>query len=457
MSDTFTILFVDDDLGPDEAVLRDYFADSRPEWRLVFAASEQEAMATLVSSAPDAVVMDVELTPGGREGIRLMEHVRRNFPKVPVLVLTGLSDARTIRDALLAETVTDDLRMEEIDPEALLFKEEILESGRLDVLEFKLLRAMFKYARVANPTGILITHGTDTMAWGLCYLRYALKGLTANVAVTGSQVPLEGYFSLSDALGNLKTALYLLNRLRPAHLFAVFNNGQSVFSGRLTKYRKWDTDAFEGRLAASASAEGITSLRKDWVFNPREDQRLRDLHLIRTGGTIESQRNGSDFGTLRPTGDFVWKYLNDPLSSFFMNAHRHDLFTLDSSNMSYEQWAKVAQEVERIGVAAADTRFDTSVKPVIANPLYTAADYSALFGLCGSGAVFATAGATPTCRRAPTVRCCRPSRRPWRRGRSWPSPPRCRWSPTTWTTRRVWPSSRRAASPAETCPWPTPR
>jgi L-asparaginase/Glu-tRNA(Gln) amidotransferase subunit D len=388
MARAFTILFVDDDLGRFEDLVGDYFSRTRPEWRCVFADSLEFAREALLSEAPDAVVLDLELSPGGREGLDILYQVRRHSKAVPVIVLTDIRDAQVLRDAFLREKVSEDLTVEDLDPEALLFKEEILASQRLDVLEWKIARALHKYGRVANDTGILITHGTDTMAWGLCYLRYALKGLRANVAVTGSQVPLEGYFSSSDALGNLKTALYLLNRLRPAHLFAVFNNGQRVFSGRLTKYRKWDTDAFEGRLAASASPDGITSVRKDWVFIPYQDQRLQDLHLIRTGGTIESQRSSHDFGALKPTGDFVWKYLNDPLSGFFVNPHRHDLFSLDSSNLSYEHWAMIALEVQRIGVATADTRFDLSVKPVFANPVFTTADYAAQFGACGKGAIF---------------------------------------------------------------------
>lgn len=387
-----SVLFVDDDLGRHEADLREHFGKSQPSWTLAFAHSHSEAQDALTRCPPDAVVLDVELTAGGREGLSVLRFVRRYLPKTPVLILTGISDAKTIRDALLANDASDDARTEELDPEALLFKEEILGSARFDVLEWKISRALHKYGRVANPVGVLVTHGTDTMAWGLCYLRYALKNLTANVAVTGSQVPLEGYFSLSDALGNLKTALYLLNRLRPAHLFAVFNNGQSVFSGRLNKYRKWDADAFEGRLAASAGADGITSLRKDWVFIPGKAQRLQDLHLIRTGGTIESQRGADDLGALEPTGDFVWKYLNESLSSFFVHPHRHDLFALDSSNMSYEHWAALALQIAKLGVAEADTAFDPTVKPVIANPLFTTDDYAMQFGMCGRGAVFAGYG-----------------------------------------------------------------
>jgi L-asparaginase/Glu-tRNA(Gln) amidotransferase subunit D len=392
MDRRFTILFADDDLGAYRREIEGYFAGAEPQWDLRFATSLKQALAYLSAERVDGVVLDVELTPGGREGIQLLVHLRRYQANTPVIVLTDVSDARVVRDAFLSETLTEDFRRQEVDPDGFLFKEEILANGRYDILHWKLSRGLHHYGRVANPRGILVTHGTDTMAWGLCYLRYALKNLTANVAVTGSQVPLEGYYSLSDALGNLKTSLYLLTRLRPAHLFAVFNNGQSIFSGRLTKYRKWHTDAFDGRVAASAGPEGVHTLRKDWVIIPYEDQRLEELHLVRTGGTIESQRDSQAEGALKPTGDFVWKYLNDALSEFFATAVRHDLYALDSSNMSFEEWAGVAAEIERIGVASADTRFDLSVKPVYANPLFTTEDYRRQFSACGRGAIFAGYG-----------------------------------------------------------------
>ncbi len=392
MGRRFTILVADPECDGYARDLEVYLKTTRPAWDLKFARAAEEARAFLDSDRPDAAVLAVEFAEGGREGIALLFHVRRHMPHTPVVLLSGSCDARALRDAFLAEAVGEDMRRLAVDPEGFLFREEMGFRGDFAPLARLLADGLFKHGRVANETGVLVTHGTDTMAWGLAYLRYALKNLTANVAVTGSQVPLEGYFSGSDALGNLKTALYLLNRLRPARLFAVFNNGKSIFSGRLTKYRKWDTDAFDGKMAASAGADGIRALRADWVFIPYEDQKLQDLHLIRTGGTIESARGASELGALRPTGDFVWKYLNDPLAGLFVNPHRHDLFALDSSNISYEEWGEIARAIAKIGIAEADTAFDPTVRPVVANPLFTTAEYAAQFAACGRGAIFAGYG-----------------------------------------------------------------
>jgi L-asparaginase/Glu-tRNA(Gln) amidotransferase subunit D len=299
----------------------------------------------------------------------------------------------------------------ELIPEGVFFREDLFKERSLADLEDLLVAGLEKYGRVANDTGILVTHGTDTMAWGFAYLRYALRDLKANVAMTGSQIPLGGYFSDSDALGNLRTAAFLLNRLRPARLFAVFNDGRSVFSGRLTKYRKWGEDAFEGRVIASGPSGEVRPLRKDWVYIPYADQRLKHLHLIRTGGTIESQREAGSAEGLKPTGDFVWKFLTGSLGEFFEEARRHDLFALDSSNMSFEEWAQLARAIESIGAARADTRFDPTVKPVFCNPLFTADDYRAQFAACGRGSILAGYGGGNAHVREDSMRSILPSLR----------------------------------------------
>ena len=392
MARAFTILIVDDDLGEAEAALLAHFKKYRPSWSFRFAHTAEEARTLLDQHAPDAVVLDLTLGHGASTGLDLLQHFRRQLAAVPFILIAGSNEGRLLRDAFLREKVTDEHSLAEINPDGILFREELLSDGPFSALEAQIAAGLHRCGRVDNETGILITHGTDTMAWGFAYLHYALSGLTANVAITGSQIPLGGYFTESDALGNLRTAVYLLNRLRPARLFAVFNNGRSVFSGRLTKYRKWDTDAFEGRIIASASSGEVRPLRKNWVYIPYSDQRLAHLHLFRTGGTIESQRDVADEGGLKPTGDFVWKYVTGSLGEFFADATKHDLFALDSSNMSCDQWAEIARALETLGVAKADTLFDPTVKPVFCNPLFTTLDYRAQFAACGGGAILAGFG-----------------------------------------------------------------
>lgn len=53
--------------------------------------------------------------------------------------------------------------------------------------------------------GVVITHGTDTMAYTASALSFMLAGVAKPVVLTGSQLPL--YHSLTDALSNLRHAI----------------------------------------------------------------------------------------------------------------------------------------------------------------------------------------------------------------------------------------------------------
>ncbi len=75
----------------------------------------------------------------------------------------------------------------------LILESEALASGKTDLVG-EIAVALRRSGRVENRQAILITHGTDTMAWAFAYLRYALSGLPINLALTGSQLPLEGTF-----------------------------------------------------------------------------------------------------------------------------------------------------------------------------------------------------------------------------------------------------------------------
>ena len=41
-----------------------------------------------------------------------------------------------------------------------------------------------------DKIAILITHGTDTLAWTHAFVRYAIKNNKINIAITGSRMPL---------------------------------------------------------------------------------------------------------------------------------------------------------------------------------------------------------------------------------------------------------------------------
>jgi len=392
MKRRFLILVVDDNFPEYRKSLSAALGKRRKDWKLSFAGDEKSARTALDKESPDIVLLDTDLSRRGREGLGLIRRIREKYPQLPVILMTASKKCDVVRDSFVTKATQESLKVAEVAPQGFVFKDEIFDpSNDFQLLEKEIMRGLRKFGRVDNRTGVLVTHGTDTLAWVLAYLRYSLKGLTANVAVTGSQIPLEAAFSPSDAIGNLRTAVFILSKLSPAHLFAVFNNGKQVFSGRLIKFRKWDPEAFEGRLAASVTHDGIKILRNDWTLIPYEDQKLEDLHLLRTGGTIESAR--AKGGGLSPKGEFVPEYIRTSLSKHFDNLHTHDIVALDSSNVSFEEWEKLSKAIEDLGLCKADTRFEKGVKPIFVNPLFTTADYRKFFGLCRQGAILLGYGA----------------------------------------------------------------
>ncbi|MFY0990199.1 asparaginase [Halomonas sp. C05BenzN] len=97
-------------------------------------------------------------------------------------------------------------------------------------------------ARYRDHAGIVVLHGTDTLAWTASSLAFQLQGLDRPLVVTGAMLPLEA--PGSDAPANVETALH----------FAAQPALQEVavgFCGRLlrgVRTRKWHTraaDAFD--------------------------------------------------------------------------------------------------------------------------------------------------------------------------------------------------------------------
>lgn len=363
-------------------ILYDFFRKYEKRWKFYFAKDLKEIFKKFKERNID-IFLICESDENKRK--KFLQLIEEGGEKLPIIFL---GDFNNLEQELSKKN-------EDVEDLALVLRnynfKNILSKEELKNLKDDIENALEESGRVENEEGILITHGTDTFSWALAYLRYSLKGLKSNVAVTGSQIPIEGTLSPSDAFGNLRTAVYLLSKLKPPHLFAVFNNGKDVFSGRLTKFRKWDVDAFEGRLAAKVTHQGLKILRNDWVLIPYEDQKLEKLHFIKTGGTIESTKSRGK--GLSPKGDFVYEYIKVNLKEHFKKILKYKVFSLDSSDLSFEEWERIAKKIEELGLAKCDSQFDKEVKPIFVNPFFTSKEYEKLFDMCGDGAILLGYGA----------------------------------------------------------------
>ena len=97
-------------------------------------------------------------------------------------------------------------------------------------------------SRYKDYDGIVVLHGTDTMAYTAAALSFMLQGLRKPVIVTGSQIPLSA--ARSDAPQNLVTALQLAASDEISEVAICFNR-RLLRGNRATKLSSERFDAFD--------------------------------------------------------------------------------------------------------------------------------------------------------------------------------------------------------------------
>ncbi|MDR1137791.1 MAG: asparaginase [Synergistaceae bacterium] len=100
--------------------------------------------------------------------------------------------------------------------------------------------AAASYGALAEDDGVIILHGTDTMAYTSSAVGFMLRGIRKPVTLTGSQIPAENPFS--DAPSNFATAVSaVLNGITGVTV----SFGNKIINGvRATKLSTSDIDAF---------------------------------------------------------------------------------------------------------------------------------------------------------------------------------------------------------------------
>jgi L-asparaginase/Glu-tRNA(Gln) amidotransferase subunit D len=232
--------------------------------------------------------------------------------------------------------------------------------------------------------GVLVTHGTDTLAWSLPFIRYALKNLPCNVCLTGSQVPMEKAFAWSDGFQNIHGAVRFLSMLEPPGVFAVFNNGTNAFSDSLAKVERWRGSAFIG--------DPIATMEWDEVQHRAGDARLREpvildkLHLVTTGGTIDSAppQDAAPGAALQPGASVVEEFLRLAMPEAFREIFVHPVLRIDSAELDRERLERIARAIfncvaDGAGLHAPaptlDLGFADGVEILVCDPFRSARDY----------------------------------------------------------------------------------
>ena len=149
-----------------------------------------------------------------------------------------------------------------------------LDSSNIQPEEWRVL-AREAFEMLKTHDGVVITHGTDTMAYSAAALSFMLGNPRGPVVLTGSQLPLKHPFS--DAPVNLNEAIEVA-RNAPAGVYVVFNH-KIIRGARAVKLRTTSFDAFDSinaRPVGTIDAEGL-HFRKDIIASVGAPQLMDEL------------------------------------------------------------------------------------------------------------------------------------------------------------------------------------
>ena len=230
-------------------------------------------------------------------------------------------------------------------------------------------------------SAILITHGTDTLAWTHAAVRYAVKNNIVNIAITGSQIPMpDGVGDFSDAYANIGNSIRFLAQFKPPHIFTVFNNGQNAFSDSLYKINRWDNQAFEGDLIGTMQWDEVKFHDDDVVETTDTPTPLETLYVITTGGTIESTFNQQ--GVLSPQQNRLSSFIKSKFDNPNTNIVYVPACTIDSSDLTFAKMKAVIGKVKECfehidpnSNVEVDTAFNENVRIIYTDPFKTEEQY----------------------------------------------------------------------------------
>lgn len=129
------------------------------------------------------------------------------------------------------------------------------------------------YDRRKKYDGIVVIHGTDTLAYTAGALSFALQNIEIPVVLTGSQVSIEN--PIADATENCRAALHMAASRCPG-IYVAFNR-KIIMGTRASKVRTRSFDAFESidyPYAARINSGGL-------VVNPVIPRQPRGACILR--------------------------------------------------------------------------------------------------------------------------------------------------------------------------------
>ena len=194
-----------------------------------------------------------------------------------LLLTTGGTIASTGSDMGLLPTVSGDGLLARLgcaqDYDITVLDLLSLDSSNIQPEEWQLIaRTIFEKRK--SYDGIVITHGTDTMAYTASMLSFILRDIDIPVVLTGSQLPIA--HPLSDAPDNLRTA-FAMDAESVCGIFVAFDR-KIMLGCRAAKVRTTGFNAFESvnlPLVGEVSSDGLV-IRKELVPKAKGECKLMD-------------------------------------------------------------------------------------------------------------------------------------------------------------------------------------
>lgn len=163
-----------------------------------------------------------------------------------------LTTGGTIASSKSAEGLIPTMSSDEIKQYVQIFADEAqiisddilcLDSSNIQPEEWQIMgKRIAKAVRDKECDAIVLTHGTDTMAYTASALSFMLEYLPIPVILCGSQLPLA--HPLSDGVDNIRLAIYAAIHGNLKGVFIAFNN-KLMLGTRCVKVRTMNFDAFE--------------------------------------------------------------------------------------------------------------------------------------------------------------------------------------------------------------------
>ncbi len=122
----------------------------------------------------------------------------------------------------------------------------------------RIARAVRARVRTQRPRGVVITHGTDTLAYTAARLAFELADIGAPVVVTGSQLPHAA--PDTDAVDNLTLALRASVRAAPGAPVSIAFGGELLPAVRATKQDTASRRAFRAERALGPDPQGVPAV-----------------------------------------------------------------------------------------------------------------------------------------------------------------------------------------------------